>query len=151
LASQQSRTSCYLSPGRNVHSPISWLFAAHNTIEPHFSTLAELDFFTTDEDIKTKRRPAVIEMINMRLGQLETALGLRQFLVDNGFTIADLMMSSVFKITHHTNVFDSYPSLLEFQNRCFERSAYKQAIADRCNAFSKHTAQNMKYHRRTNQ
>ena len=124
---------------------ICWLFAALNSIEPPLMNLAEVDFFIKDEEMKAKRRPRVVQAVNARLDQLAPALGSRTYLVGEEFTIADMMTSSVLKIIHHTELLDAYPSLTAYRDRCFERPAYKQAIADQCAIFAQHSAEDMKY------
>ena len=128
---------------------ICWLFAALNSIEPPFSNLAEVDLFMEDEELKAKRRPGVVEAVQAKLGQLATALGSRDYLVGEDFTIADMMTSSVFKIIHHTDLLEDYPSLIAYRHHCFERPAYKKAIADQCAIFAEHNEKDMKYGAKT--
>lgn len=124
---------------------ISWMIAALNTIEPNFMMLAQVDFFIDDEDVKAKLRPLVIDMIELRLRQLSDALGERDYLVADRFTIADLMMSSVLKIIGHTDILDHHPSLARYRDRCLERPAYKKAIADQCTDLARHRPEDMRY------
>ncbi len=128
---------------------ICWLFAALNSIEPPFANLAEVDFFIDDEEMKAKRRPVVILAVNAKLDQLTAALGRRDYLVADEFTIADMMTSSVLKIIHHTDLLDAYPSLTAYRDRCFARPAYKKAIAEQCAVFDKYCEQDMKYELKT--
>ena len=130
---------------------ISWLFAALNTIEPYLANLAEVDFFIEDAEMKAARRPGVVKAICQRLEQLSSALGDRNYLVGDSFTIADLMTSSVFKILGHTDLLDSFPNLVRYRNRCLERPAYRKAVADQCADFARHTPADMKYEVRKNQ
>ena len=129
---QRSRTIC-------------WLFAALNSLEPPMANLAEVDFFTEDEELKSKRRPVVIRAVIAKLAQLSSALGPHDYLVGDDFTIADMMTSSVFKIIHHTDLLKRYPTLLDYQERCFARPAYRKAIADQCADLKKHSEKDMKY------
>ena len=124
---------------------ISWLFAALNSIEPLLSNLAEVDFFIEDADMKERRRPGVVKAICQRLEQLSKALGDRNYLVGDSFTIADLMTASVLKIIVHTDLLDGYPNLEAYRNRCLDRPAYRKAVADQCADFARHTASDMKY------
>lgn len=128
---------------------ICWLFAALNSIEPPMSFLAYIDFFTQDDDVKAKQRPDVVNAIRARLGQLSNTLDNNDYLVSDAFTIADMMMSSVFKIIHHTDILDAHPALVAYRNRCFDRPAYKKAIADQCETFAEHQQKDMKYELRT--
>ncbi len=122
-----------------------WLFAALNSIEPPFMNLAEVDFFIADERKKAERRPDVLKAVDMKLDQLATALGSRPYLVGNQFTIADMMTSSILKILQHTDLLSRHPTLSSYRDRCFERPAYKKAIADQCADIARHREVDMKY------
>jgi glutathione S-transferase len=124
---------------------ISWLFAALNSVEPLLANLAEVDFFIKDEGQKAARRPGVIKAVAQRLKQLSDALGDRNYLVGDSFTIADLMTASVLKIVGHTNLLDSFPNLVAYRDRCLERPAYRKAVADQRADIARHTPADMKY------
>jgi glutathione S-transferase len=129
---------------------ICWLFAALNSIEPAVSFLAQIDFFfTEDEGVKAKQRPAAVKGVNARLSQLTEGLGQKDYLVADTFTIADMMTTSVLKIIHHTDILNAYPTLIAYRDRCFDRPAYKKAIADQCQAFAQHQPKDMKYEMKT--
>jgi len=124
---------------------LSWYFAALNSVEPFLMNLALVEFFTEDEEEKAKRRPRVLEMAEKRLGELQCGLGERDWLVGSEFTAADLMTSSVLKIAKSLNILGGFPALVTYQNRCFDRGAYKKAIADQCAVFAQHSVEDMKY------
>lgn len=124
---------------------ISWLFAALNSVEPFLSNLAEVDFFIEDAGLRAARRPGVVKAACRRLQQLSAALGGRDYLVGDSFTIADLMTASVLKIVGHTDLLDAYPNLVAYRNRCLGRPAYLKAIADQCAEIARHTPSDMKY------
>ena len=124
---------------------LCWFFAALNSIEPPFMNLAEVDFFIADERKKADRRPDVLKAVEAKLAQLATALGSRPYLVSDQFTIADMMMSSVLKILRHTDLLNPYPTLSFYRDRCFDRPAYKKAIADQCADIARHQEHDMKY------
>ena len=87
----------------------------------------------------------MLEMAEKRLGELQRGLGQREWLVGDEFTVADLMTSSVLKIAKSLDVLGDFPTLLNYQERCFARPAYRKAIADQCAVFARHSAQDMKY------
>jgi glutathione S-transferase len=89
--------------------------------------LAEVDFFLTDDDHKARRRPVVMDALRGRLGALEAAIGGGEYLV-GGFSIADLMMSTVLRIIGHTDILAAYPRLAAFKARCEARPAFKRAL-----------------------
>jgi glutathione S-transferase len=124
---------------------ICWLFAALNSVEPYFADLARIDFFEQDEEVKSKCRPAAVKAIEGRLEQLSAALGSRDYLVADSFTIADLMMTSVFKILGHTDLLARHPTLVAYRDRCFARPAYVKAIADQCAEIDAHEPADMKW------
>ncbi|MGQ2907032.1 MAG: glutathione S-transferase family protein [Aliihoeflea sp.] len=124
---------------------VSWVIAALNSIEPFLMNLAEVDFFMTDETEKRQRRPQALAMAELRLGELQHALGERQWMVGPQFSVADLMISSVLKIAGSLKVLDGFPKLAAYQARCFDRPGYRKAIADQCAAIDAHSAADMKY------
>jgi glutathione S-transferase len=124
---------------------LSWYFAALNSVEPFLMNLALVEFFTEDEEERSKRRPGVLAMAEKRLGELERGVGQREWLIGDEFTVADLMTSSVLKIAKSLDILGGFPTLLTYQERCFDRPAYRKAIADQCAVFARHSAQDMKY------
>lgn len=124
---------------------IEWLFAALNTVEPVLANVAEVTHFIQDEEHKTRRLPVVLEAAHQRLAQLSDALGDRQWLVGDSFTVADLMMASVLKIARNLELLAPYPKLVAHQDRCFARPAYQQAIEAQCKTIREHEMADMKY------
>jgi glutathione S-transferase len=131
-------------PGERSEA-IMWLVAALNSVEPFLMNLADVEFFTQDEAEKALRRPGALAMVEQRLGELQAALGQRQWLVGDNFTIADLMTGSVLKIAGSLGVLDRFPGLASYQRRCFDRPAYRQAIADQCATIAEHRMEDMQY------
>ena len=123
---------------------VCWLFAALSSVEPALMNVAEVDFFVKDEALKAKRRPDVLAFAEERLGELSAALGDRDYLVGDAFTIADMMNSSVLKVVGHTDILAKWPNLEAFRDRCFERPAYRKAIADQQAEFDKHSPADMR-------
>jgi len=123
----------------------SWYFAALNSVEPFLMNLALVEFFTKDEEDKVKRRPSVLEMAEKRLSELQRSLGERDWLVADEFTAADLMTSSVLKIAKSLDILGGFPALATYQERCFDRDAYRKAIADQCAVFAEHSITDMRY------
>ncbi len=114
----------------------AWMFAALNTIEPRIQSLAELDLFHAGEDWARQRRPAVVEATTVRLGELAASLGGRDYLVDDRFTAADLLMTTVLRIVRHTDLLAQVPPLDAYRRRCEARPAFRKALADQLAAFA---------------
>ncbi len=123
----------------------AWLIAALNSIEPFLANVAEVDFFMKDEDVKAKRRPDVEKMAKQRLGELSAALGDRDYLVGDQFTVGDMMVASVLKVVGHTDMLDEWPNLVAYRDRIFARPAYQKAVADQRADHARHSPADMKY------
>jgi len=115
----------------------AWLFAALNSIEPNIQNLAEIDLFNANEAWAKQRRPAVAEMVRARLADLSRVLADRDYL-EGGFSVADLLMTTVLRILRHTDLVADVPVLAAYQARCEDRPAFKKALADQMAAFKKY-------------
>ena len=126
---------------------LQWFFAALNTVEPPLMMVAWAELFTKSEAVKAGLRPEALAMAATRLGEVQTALGDRQWLVGDDFTIADLMMGSVLKSAEGPDMIEKFPKLATYRDRMLSRPAYKSAIAAQCAAFEGHGPADMKYDR----
>lgn len=113
----------------------AWIFAALNSVEPHVQNLAQIDRFNASESWAAERRPAALEMVQKRLAALEGWLGDRFYLEDR-FTAADLMMTTVLRILRHTDIISERPVLDAYQARCEARPAFQKALADHLRPFA---------------
>lgn len=133
------------SDGNDRAVVLCWVIAALNSIEPFLMNVAEVEYFIEDEAQKTARRPAVLEIAQTRLVQLETTLGDRRWLVGDEFTIADLMMGSVLRIAHRLKLLDQHPALAAYHDRCVDRPAAQASIAEQCATVEQHDAADMHF------
>lgn len=124
---------------------VSWVIAALNSIEPFLMNVAEVEYFIDDGALKDARRPAVIAAAQLRLAQLEMAIGDRAWLVGDTFTVADLMMSSVLKIARRLDLLENHPLLAAYQDRCLDRPAYRKAVAEQCATIENHEMADMHF------
>lgn len=106
---------------------VTWMFAALNTIEPYIQNLATLDLFHADEDWAKQRRPAALQVAQSRLAALSDWLKERDYLEDR-FTAADLLMTTVLRLPRRTNLLAQYPTLDAYRLRCEARPAFKRAL-----------------------
>lgn len=113
----------------------AWIFAALNSVEPHVQNFAELDLFHAGEPWAAARRPSALEMVNKRLGVLEERLAQRDYL-EEGFSAADIMMSTVLRNLRHTDVLAQLPRLKAYQQRCEGRAAFCKALSDHLAPFA---------------
>jgi glutathione S-transferase len=114
----------------------TWVFAALNSIEPQIQGLVEIDLFHPGEEWGRLRRPAVVDEVKARLAQLSDWLDGRDYLEER-FTAADLMMTSVLRILRHTDLLSQMPILDAYRLRCEARPAFQKALADQMAPFAR--------------
>lgn len=115
---------------------ITWMFAALNTVEPHIQNLVEIDFFHAQEEWANLRRATAVAAVKARLANLAGWLNGRDYLEDR-FTAADLLMTTVLRDLRHTDLVVQVPVLEAYRLRCEARPAFQKALADQMTAFAK--------------
>lgn len=121
----------------------AWVIAALNSIEPFLSNVAEVDFFTDDDTLRSLRRPRAVAAATQRLGKLSASLGDRRYLVGEAFTAADLMLASVLRVAVHADLLADYPNLSAYRSRGLERPACRKALADQLRDLEAHCPEDM--------
>jgi len=106
----------------------AWMFAALNSIEPHIQNLTVIDLFFADEEWAKLRRPGALQMAQTRLQSLSYWLEARDYLEDERFTVADLLMTTVLRIPRHCDLLAQYRALDAYRLRCEARPAFKRAL-----------------------
>jgi glutathione S-transferase len=117
------------SDGHGLARTKAWIFAALNSVEPAVTTLAGLDLFHAGEAWAAASRPVAAQAVQKRLAALEQWLGGRDYLEDR-FTAGDLLMTTVLRMLHHTDIVSGRPTLRAYQERCEARPAFQRAMAD---------------------
>jgi glutathione S-transferase len=105
-----------------------WLIAALNSIEPYVINVALIDLFYADQEWAKLRRPGAVQFVQKRLAALSKALGDKPYLDGDRFTAGDLMMSTVLRILHHTDIVTSDRRLADYIERCTGRPAFQRAL-----------------------
>ena len=105
-----------------------WLISALNSIEPFVMNVALIDLFYADQEWAKLRRPGAVEFVRKRLAALSNALGDKPYLDGDRFTAGDLMMSTVLRILHRTDIVTSDRRLATYVKRCTDRPAFKRAL-----------------------
>jgi len=116
---------------------VQWVFAALNSIEPHVQQIALILGFYKDEEWAKLRRLSAQELAERRLDQLAGRLGDKPFLEEGGFTVGDLMMTSVLRLGNTCGLLDRRPTLSAYVARCESRPAFQKALADQLRPFAK--------------
>ncbi len=113
----------------------AWLFAALNSIEPMITNLVQIDLFYADQEWAKLRRPGALEAVTKRLVALSACLEGRDYL-EGGFTVADLLMTTVLRIPRHTDLIASMPVLDRYRQRCETRPAFQKALSAQLETFA---------------
>ena len=131
---EQSEVLLPPDPGARARATC-WMFAALNTVEPPIQNLAEIDLFHDGAEWTKPRRPMVVEAVKQRLTSLSAWLEGRTYLEER-FTAADLLMTTVLRILRHTEIVAEYPVLEAYRDRCEARPAFARAMADHLAPFA---------------
>lgn len=126
---------------------LCWVVAALNSVEPSLMNVAEVEYFIEDPVQKEARRTAVTAFAHRRLSQLDAAIGDREWLVGDAFTIADLMMGSVLRVAHRLHLLAEHPRLVAYHDRCVDRPAFRKAVSDQCATIAAHGPEDMHFNR----
>jgi len=108
---------------------MQWAFAALNSIEPFVMNVALIDFFYPNEDWAKLRRPGAVAFVERRLDALSKSLGDKLYLDGERFTAGDLLMASVLRIFHYTDIVKRNARLAAYLERCLARPAFARALA----------------------
>jgi glutathione S-transferase len=114
-------------PGARARAT-QWLVAALNSIEPFVMNVALIDFMYANEEWAKLRRPGAVDFVKRRLGALSRSMGDKPFLDGDRFTAGDLMMTTVLRILHKTDIVSSDQCLSAYVERCTSRPAFKRAL-----------------------
>lgn len=103
-----------------------WLIAALNSVEPFIMAWIIARFFDKDEAGAARREP----LVRQRLAQLQAALGDKDWLTGDGFTVADLLMADILRIPAQNGLLDDLHGLAAYAERATDRPAFGKALAD---------------------
>ena len=118
---------------------LQWAVAALNSVEPFVMALVINDVFEAERDWSGARHAKVLEDLQMRLSDLEAALGDSTWLDGTEFTMGDLLMVSVLGGLRGTGVLDGFAGLAAYVARGEDRPAHRRAMADHMAVFGEQT------------
>jgi glutathione S-transferase len=114
---------------------LQWVAAALNSVEPFVMALAVNDIFEADREWSKARHVKVVDDLKTRLGDLEAALGDKDWLDGAEFTVGDLMMISVLGSLRRTAALADLPRLAAYVARGEGRPGHMKAMADHMATF----------------
>jgi glutathione S-transferase len=130
------KSSALMPPDPEGRARVSaWMFAALNSVEPHVQNLAIIDGFYAEEEWAKLRRQGAEDFARRRLGRVAAWLKHRDWLEEERFTAADLLMATVLQILRDTDLVDE-TGLRPYLDRCEDRHAYRKALADQLATFA---------------
>lgn len=103
-----------------------WLIAALNSVEPVIMAWIVAKSFDKDEATAARREP----LVRQRLAQLQAALGDKDWLLGDSFTVADLLMADILRIPARNGLLDDLHGLAAYVERATDRPAFRKALAD---------------------
>jgi glutathione S-transferase len=111
---------------------VRWCFAALNTVELPI-LYADLLSSTADKDpAAAKQREEMLKWVGNRLQGLEDWLDGRKFVATDDFTVADILMSLVLSEIEDPKLYEPYPRVRQYRERCKSRPAWKRTIDAYC-------------------
>lgn len=114
-----------LPPDRRPHVQ-QWLIAALNSVEPFIMAWVINKVFDKDIAGAARREP----LMRQRLAQLQDAMGGRDWLAGDSFTVADLLMADILRIPAQNGFLDDLHGLAAYVERATGRPAFGKALAD---------------------
>jgi glutathione S-transferase len=114
----------------------SWIFAAINSIEPPVQERALIQLAYADQEWTKARKPMLDEWITKRLAQLADVLDGKDWL-EGRFTAGDLIMVTVLRMLHTTDLLNKEPAIKAYVARGEARPAFQRALAAQLAAFEK--------------
>ena len=111
---------------------VRWCFAALNTVELPI-LYADLLSWTADKDpAAAKQREEMLKWATNRLQGLEDWLDGREFVASDDFTVADILMSLVLSEIEDPKLYEPYPRVRQYRERCKSRPTWKRTINAYC-------------------
>ena len=114
---------------------IQWMIAALNSVEPFVMAVVINNVFEADQPWSATRKPKVTADLRVRLTDLESAIGDKQWLDGDAFTVGDLMMIAVLNGLRNTPALDGLPRLAAYVARGEDRPARSKAMTDHLATF----------------
>jgi glutathione S-transferase len=106
---------------------ISWMFAAHSTIEPPIVDRQNAFFQERDKSWYEEHLDLVDDRIRSRLGDLSRHIGDSEWL-DGEFSAGDLLMVEALRRLASSTILDEFPNLAAYVARGEARPAFKRAF-----------------------
>lgn len=122
---------------------IAWMFAAVDTVEPPIFERSLVMILERDKPWFGHRLRTLEDSIRTRLGDLSRRLGVADWL-DGTFSAGDLMMVTVLRRLHGSDLLGEFPNLAAYVARGEARPAFKRAFDAQLAVFTAATGHQQK-------
>lgn len=121
-----AKGTALLPEGDDGARVLQWVIAGLNSVEPWVTNWMIARLFRNDP----VQIEAAMPLMTLRLAQLQEALGDRDWLLPQGFTVADLLMADILRIPDRDDQLAAFPGLAAYMARALARPAFRKALAD---------------------
>lgn len=121
-----AKGTALLPEGDDGARVLQWVIAGLNSVEPWVTNWMIARLFRNDP----VQIEAAMPLMTLRLTQLQEALGDRDWLLPQGFTVADLLMADILRIPDRDDQLAAFPGLAAYMARALARPAFRKALAD---------------------
>ena len=111
---------------------IRWCFAALNTVELPMTFSDVLSLAEKSGAPVQQLRQNMRELAHARLSSLSRWMNGRQFVAADQFTVADILMAHVLSEIDDPTLYEPYPHLRAYRERCKSRPAWRAALQAYC-------------------
>ncbi|HEY8607873.1 MAG TPA: glutathione S-transferase family protein [Noviherbaspirillum sp.] len=106
---------------------ITWMFAAHSTVEPPIVQREIATYLEHDQPWYAQRTPVIEDRIRIRLGELSRRLAEGHWL-EPAFSAADVLMIQVLRRLEGPGLLEEFPNLSAYVARGKARPAFQRAF-----------------------
>ena len=106
-----------------------WLFLAMSTFEPHTGAIFACDHQREQNEATAVARARAVNVLQPLLEALDGVLAGRDALLDDGFSVADIVLSCVLRFVHHTELVAPHKNVAGYLARNFARTGFQKAFA----------------------
>ncbi len=121
-----AKGTALLPEGDDGARVLQWVIAALNSIETWTLPWQVAKLFRKDEAEAEQAAKLALQ----RLDQLQAALGGRDWMVADRFTVADLLLAEVLRIPAAHGLLENLPTVRAYHDRALARPAFGKALAD---------------------
>jgi glutathione S-transferase len=104
-----------------------WCFAAAATLLPTFQAMDLAGMFDPHKAAR-KLHEELPKLAQRWLSHVDERLARQPWIVDDGFTVADVMLAGVLRLVRKTDMLAPYPAVSAFYERCMARPAWQRTL-----------------------